>query len=175
MIIDLGCGASKREGAVGVDIGPFPGVDVIHDLNQRPYPFEDGVAREMFLDNVLEHLDDVIGTMEELHRIGRPGCRVRVDVPYFRSSGAATDPTHRHFFTPDSFAYFDPAHPFSARYGYTSVRFAVDSITYNERFGPQGPRARLARYATAHRDRYETYLAPLAPLDELTFELRVVK
>jgi len=175
VILDLGCGTSKRDGAVGVDIAPFPGVDVVHDLNRRPYPFENDVADDISLDNVLEHLDDVVGTMEELHRIGRPGCRVRIDVPYFRSSGAATDPTHRHAFTPDSFAYFDLAHPFSDRYGYTSVRFAVESITYNERFGSRGPRAHLARYATSHRTRYETYLAPLFPLDELTFELRVVK
>ncbi|HOT81181.1 MAG TPA: hypothetical protein PKY13_14395 [Microthrixaceae bacterium] len=175
MILDLGCGSSKRPGAVGVDIGPFPGVDVVHDLNRHPFPFEDGVADEIYLDNVLEHLDDVIATMEELHRIGRDGCRIRIDVPYFRSRWAAMDPTHVHAFTPESFAYFDPTHPFSERYGYSAVRFDVESVVYNERFPARGPRALVARFANRRAERYESYLAPIIPLDELTFTLRVRK
>lgn len=175
MILDLGCGTSKRPGAVGVDIGPFPGVDVVHDLNRYPYPFDEDSADDISLDNVLEHLVDVVATMEELHRLGRDGCRVRIDVPYFRSRWAAGDPTHLHAFTPESFAYFDPAHPFSSRYGYSSARFAVESVVYNERFPRRGPKAIVAKYANRNVDRYESYLAPIIPLDELTFVLRVVK
>lgn len=175
MILDLGCGMTKRDGAVGVDVLPFPGVDVVHDLDVLPYPFEDDVAERIYLDNVLEHLTDVVGTMAELHRIGRPGCRVRIDVPYYRSRWAAMDPTHLHAFTPESFAYFDPEHPFSERYGYTAARFAVDSVVFNERFPARGPRAAVARLANRSPERYENYLSSILPLDELTFELRVVK
>ena len=175
MILDLGCGTTKRAGAVGVDIAPFPGVDVVHDLNVYPYPFDDDSADDIALDNVLEHLEDVIATMEELHRIGRDGCRIRIDVPYFRSRWAAVDPTHLHAFTPDSFAYFDPAHPFSTRYGYSPARFAVESVVYNERFPTRGVRAAVAAFANRHHERYESSLAPLFPLDELTFHLRVRK
>lgn len=175
MILDLGCGSTKRAGAIGVDVAAFDGVDVIHDLNARPFPFDDGAADEIYLDNVLEHLDDVIATMEELHRIGRDGCLVRIDVPYYRSQWTAIDPTHRHSFHPESFAYFDPDHHFSRRYGYSPARFRVESVVYNERFPSAGLRGALARYATRHHSRYEARLAPILPLDELTFRLRVMK
>ena len=41
MLLDLGCGKSKRSGAIGVDIIESEVVDVVHDLNEYPYPFAD--------------------------------------------------------------------------------------------------------------------------------------
>src|SRR5207244_5485059 len=116
LVLDLGCGRRKRAGAVGVDVNPASGADVIHDLNRAPYPFDNRTIDEVYLDNVLEHLDDVVAVMEEIYRICRPGARVRIDVPYFRSRWAAVDPTHRHQFSVLSFAYFDPRHPFFDQY-----------------------------------------------------------
>jgi hypothetical protein len=175
LILDLGCGTRKREGAVGVDYNPNSAADVIHDLGQFPYPFETSSADEIYLDNVLEHLPDVVATLDEIHRIGRDGCQVRIDVPYFRSRWASVDPTHRHSFTADSMSYFDPAHSFFERYHYSESRFGVESVTFNERFASSGPRAWLARFANRWPARYEAYLAPAMPLDELTFKLRVIK
>ena len=175
MILDLGCGSTRRAGAIGVDVNPASGADVIHDLNVFPYPFESSSAEAIYLDNVLEHLEDVVATMEEVHRIGQGGCIVRIDVPYFRSRWSALDPTHRHAFTSGSMAYFDPAHPFFSQYGYSRARYAVDSVTFNERFPTRGVRGLLARAATRWPERYEQHVAPLLPLDELTFKLRVIK
>ncbi|MHB8641259.1 MAG: class I SAM-dependent methyltransferase, partial [Candidatus Acidiferrales bacterium] len=62
MILDLGCGSKKRPGATGVDINPASGADVIHDLDVVPYPFESSTADEIYLDNVLEHLANVVTT-----------------------------------------------------------------------------------------------------------------
>src|SRR3546814_5212709 len=107
-ILDLGCGTRKRPGSVGMDINPATGADIIHDLEIFPYPFDDSTFDEIYVDNVLEHLDNVIATMEELHRITKPGGLVKIIVPYFRARWSYIDPTHRHFFTTDSFAYFDP-------------------------------------------------------------------
>jgi SAM-dependent methyltransferase len=175
MILDLGCGSRKREGAVGIDVSESSSADVIHDLNEFPYPFETSSAEQIYMDNVLEHLDNVIATLEEVHRLGQPGCRVRIDVPYFRSKWAAIDPTHRHFFTPESMAYFDPSHPFFEQYHYSSAKFSVDRVVYNERFPGTGLRGALARFANRWPERYEQYLSSVFPLDELTFFLRVVK
>ena len=55
--IDFGCGKSKKDGFIGVDILKLDEVDVVHDLNKKPYPFKDNVATEIYMDNVLEHLD----------------------------------------------------------------------------------------------------------------------
>lgn len=174
-IVDLGCGTNKRPGAVGVDGNPAARPDVVHDLDVFPYPFDANSFDEIYLDNVLEHLADVIATMEEIHRIGRPGALVRIDVPYFRSRYAAVDPTHRHAFTAESFAYFDPAHPFFDQYRYSPATFTVERVTFNERFPARGLRALVARYANRKPIAYESRLSPFLPLDELTFRLRVRK
>jgi SAM-dependent methyltransferase len=175
VILDLGCGNRKVNGAIGVDINAASGADVIHDLNVVPYPFDTSSADEIYLDNVLEHLDDVVGTLEEIHRVGRPGCRVRIDVPYFRSRWAALDPTHRHAFTAESMGYFDPRNPLFSQYQYSRARFHVDEVIFNQRFPSGGFRGLLARGANRWPGRYEQHIAPVLPLDELTFLLRVVK
>jgi len=174
-IVDLGCGTSKRPGAVGVDSNPAAHPDVVHDLEVFPYPFDDSSFDEIYLDNVLEHLNDVIGTMEEVHRIGAPGALVRIDVPYFRSRWAAIDPTHKHVFTVESFAYFDPTHAFFDRYRYSRATFGLERVSFNERFPRRGIRAVVARFANKRPTAYEERLSSLLPLDELTFRLRVMK
>jgi SAM-dependent methyltransferase len=129
---DLGCGNKKREGAVGIDFNRRTAADIVHDLNEFPYPLEDASFDEVYLDNALEHLEDVIRVMEEVHRILVPGGLVKVIVPYFRSTWAFVDPTHRHFFTVQSFAYFDPDHLICQRYDYLLARFKTERIVFNE-------------------------------------------
>jgi predicted SAM-dependent methyltransferase len=60
MKLNLGCGLKRIEGFTGVDIIKTPAVDVVHNLDVFPYPFADNSAEEIIMDNVLEHLDDVI-------------------------------------------------------------------------------------------------------------------
>ena len=101
-VLDLGCGKKKRDGAIGVDWSDRHDADVIHDLNEFPYPFENSMFDEIYIDNTLEHLDDVMRVMEEIYRICKPGGLVKVIVPYFRSVWASIDPTHKTFFTVSS-------------------------------------------------------------------------
>lgn len=175
LILDLGCGTAKLPGATGVDLNPKSDADVFHDLNVVPYPFEDSVADEIHLDNVLEHLDDVIALLGEFHRIGASGALVRIVVPYFRSRWAAIDPTHKHAFTVSSFDYFDPDRPFFDQYRYSDATFRVEQVTFNENWPATGARGLVARYANKNPERYETRLSHLLPLDELTVRLRVLK
>ncbi|MQL52258.1 methyltransferase domain-containing protein [Desulfofundulus thermobenzoicus] len=72
-ILDLGCGPNKLPGAIGVDIRPGPVVDVVHDLNVYPWPFADNEFDLVYASHVLEHLDDVVRAVEEIHRITKPG------------------------------------------------------------------------------------------------------
>ena len=73
---DIGCGLQKIPGAIGRDNNPASQADVFHNLDQFPYPFEDNQFDRIYGTDVLEHLDDVIRTMEEIDRIGRPGGEV---------------------------------------------------------------------------------------------------
>lgn len=175
MILDLGCGGSPRDGAIGVDVDPAFGSDVVHDLNTFPYPFETGSAEGVYLDNVLEHLDDVIAVMEEIHRLSADGALVTVIVPYFRSRWSAIDPTHQHQFTVDSFAYFDHGDELWRRYRYTDVEFEVESVRFNVGWPISGLRGSLVKWANRNPQRYESRVSTFLPLDELTFELRVRK
>lgn len=131
-ILDLGCGKKKRQGSIGVDYSDRHDADVIHNLNVFPYPFMDNEFDEIYLDNVLEHLHDPMRVMEEVHRISKAGGQVKVIVPYFRSAWAFIDPTHQHFFTVDSFAYYDPDHLICQRYDYVKTRFKVERVVFNE-------------------------------------------
>lgn len=94
MKLDIGCGTSKKDGYLGVDKLSLPGVDIQHDLNIFPYPFESGSVDEVWMDQVLEHLDEPVKVIEEIYRICKNEALVTIGVPYFRSFYSVIDPTH---------------------------------------------------------------------------------
>lgn len=120
--LNLGCGRQYRQDWINCDLATSVRTDKCFDLNRFPYPFEDGVAVEILMDNVLEHLDDVIKVVEECHRILKVGGRLRIMVPYGKTDWALQDPTHKHYFTEKSMDYFRPDFPFNF---YTHARFHV--------------------------------------------------
>ena len=174
-ILDLGCGNRKREGSIGIDINPKTNADVIHNLNDFPYPFEDSKFDEIYADNVIEHLNDVIKVMEELYRIGKPGGLIKVDVPYFRAHWAYIDPTHKHFFTTQSFSYFDPQHINNKLFPYSSVTFKIEKIIFNEKISSRIIKSIVKSFANKYPILYETYIISILPMDELSFYLRIIK
>lgn len=107
MKINLGCGQKYLLGYVNCDILDSVRADKYFSLNLFPYPFPDSCAEEILLDNVLEHVDDVILVMHELHRISSNNCDIHIYVPYAKSDWAFQDITHKHFFTENSMDYFD--------------------------------------------------------------------
>lgn len=124
-ILHLGCGSTKRAGAIGVDVLPLPGVDVVHNLNSFPYPFANGEFSLVVAEHVLEHLEDVVSVVEEIHRILKPGGRLEIICPHFSSADTFTDITHKHFITSRSFDYFVPGSDLY-KYGYSQkAKFRV--------------------------------------------------
>lgn len=171
-VLDLGCGKKKRAGSIGVDYSTRYDADIVHDLNIFPYPFEDNEFDEIYLDNVLEHLDHPIQVMEEVHRICRLDGKVKVIVPYFRSVWAYIDPTHKHFFTVDSFAYFDPRHIIHQRYDYTDAKFLVEKIVFDETLNIRWSKRLMVKFANKFPRKYEFFLSHLYPLDDITYYLK---
>jgi predicted SAM-dependent methyltransferase len=104
--LNLGCGNRVLKGYVNLDIEKRDGVDVVHNLDVYPYPFKDNEFDEILADNVLEHLNDTIGVMKELHRILKKGGRLTIRVPYYLHPNAWIDPTHKKCLTEDTFRYF---------------------------------------------------------------------
>ena len=79
-ILDVGCGANKYEGAIGLDNNPRTAADVIHDLGEIPYPFPDDEFDLIVSSHVVEHVPDVMAFVGELHRIAKPGANGRVSM-----------------------------------------------------------------------------------------------
>jgi hypothetical protein len=176
--LDIGCGSSKRIGYIGVDRIAFDCVDVMHDLNTTPYPFEDNFADEIVLDNVLEHLDDPIAVIHELHRISKSNCKITIIVPYFRSFYSIIDPTHKNFFGYYYFFYFDKSHEFSQKYRYFNIFFNVLSVKFDTCFnGDQISlfHKALRKFANMYPVQYESKISHLFPLSSIEYVLEVQK
>lgn len=105
--LNLGSGDNLFEGFKNVDIKEHaPNVDISHDLNVYPWPFEDNSVDEIYMFQCLEHLDDHNRAMKEIYRILKPGCRAKITVPHFTWHFAFHDPTHKHFFGYYTFQYY---------------------------------------------------------------------
>jgi SAM-dependent methyltransferase len=129
--LHLGCGTHLLEGYLNVDAGVIPGIDLVHDLREFPWPFDDEQFEEVIAVDVLEHLPDTIRTMEELYRITKPGSLVQIRVPYFNAWDAWFDPTHLKLFNENSFDFFDPRTEVRRmRSYYTHARFQILKIAY---------------------------------------------
>ncbi|GIP21687.1 class I SAM-dependent methyltransferase [Paenibacillus sp. J22TS3] len=95
--VDLGCGPAKRTGFVGVDRFPLPGVDIIGDLNER-LPFEDDTVDLVYASHSLEHVSDLMFTMNEIYRICKHGAQVCIVVPYSEQKLNYANPYHLQVF-----------------------------------------------------------------------------
>jgi len=67
--------------AINLDIATSVRPDVACDLDSRPWPFLDSQFSEVFAYDVIEHCDNVIATMEEIHRVSTDGAMVHITVP----------------------------------------------------------------------------------------------
>ena len=177
--LDLGCGKKKRPGFWGMDVLQASSADVLGDLNRLPLPFRTSSFAEIVADNCLEHVAEPLRVMEELHRIGQPGARVEIIVPYFRSRWAFADPTHASFFSVNSFSYLDVAHPHFERYAYSRCGFVMERRVFNRGLTFSGVLKRpiqfVTRLANRFPEHYEAYFSQLWPLDQISFLLRVKK
>jgi len=122
-IIHLGCGKTKIPNSLGVDSIKIKGfVDVVHNLNTFPYPFQTNSIDEIHMYHVLEHLENPIKVLEEIHRILKLAGKLYFRVPHFSSMGAFTDITHKRPFGYSSFDVFEEKDSLSF---YTKARFKI--------------------------------------------------
>jgi predicted SAM-dependent methyltransferase len=110
MILNVGCGNRILEDAINLDRTKHrPEVDVVHDLNVTPWPFEDGQFEKIVALAVLEHLDiDLFASFAECWRLLKPGGQLVVKLPLVTGKNAYDDPSHRWFFSLRSLDQFCP-------------------------------------------------------------------
>jgi SAM-dependent methyltransferase len=169
-ILNLGAGKKRRSDAINVDLVPHTNPELVWDLNRQPWPLPSDHFEEVLAHDVIEHLDNVISTMEEIHRVCAPGAIVRITLPHFSCANAFTDPTHRHYFSWSSFHYFTGENQWEF---YTGCRFKrVASHLY---FYPTLVNKLVWRLANRYPESYERRWAWIFPAWFLSFELEVVK
>src|ERR1700684_116107 len=89
-------------------MNPQTAADVLCHLDRGKLPFEDNSFDQVRAVHLIEHVEDVIATMEELHRVARPGGTIFLVTPHYTDASSYTDPTHRRHLSSDSFHYFYP-------------------------------------------------------------------
>lgn len=110
--VDLACGQNKREGFVGMDIAKCEGVDIVRDVLDFPWPFDDGEVEELHSSHFVEHIGydegrDLLAFMNEAYRVAAPGATFTIIHPFCKSVRAFQDPTHRRFIPAETWSYFD--------------------------------------------------------------------
>jgi SAM-dependent methyltransferase len=108
--LDLGCGGNKQEGFVGMDKRKVKGVDIVHDIQEFPWPIPDNICSMILFSHVWEHVEPKfrIQLMDEMWRILKPSGQLLLSCPYYQSFGATQDPTHYTCPNEATFTYFDP-------------------------------------------------------------------
>ncbi len=176
MKLNLGCGLDIKKGYVNLDSVKLPGVEIIWDLDKTPYPFKNGTFEEIYASHVLEHVKDLSVTLDELCRISKKGGRLIVRVPYFSNPGAFGDPTHKRFFTYNTFDYFTSDGVLSY---YTCARVEIKSRKI-VLLTSKNPLVRIFGFVPqslvdVFPSVYQRLFSYWLPAAELRFELEVVK
>ncbi|MDT8384903.1 MAG: class I SAM-dependent methyltransferase [Gammaproteobacteria bacterium] len=176
--LDIGCGKCKTVNCVGVDRVSLEGVDVVHNLDQFPWPFKENSFDVLFSNHFLEHVDDILGTLAEIHRIAKPNARVNVRVPHYASDNFHSDLTHKVAFGYRSFDHFSINERIAYDF-YSDFKFEI----LHRRLKFMGPDVRFDPFKWLGIEAlvnlipriYERFFVYFLPPVEIQFQLRVIK
>jgi len=102
--LNLGCGLNHLSDYTNIDREQVATPDMLVDLEQFPWPWEDNTIEIIRLHHVLEHLGEKTEAykriMQEMYRICTPNACIRIAVPFFRHDNFWADFTHVRVITP---------------------------------------------------------------------------
>ena len=119
-ILNLGAGNVILPGAVNHDRSQHrPEIDVVHDLDVLPWPWEGGTFDVIVARAVLEHLRmTLLESVGECYRIMAPGGRLVLKLPSWRHATSWLDPTHYWKFDLRTPEIFDPDTEYGQAYSF---------------------------------------------------------
>lgn len=166
-----------------IDIRTNVGATVVHDLEVFPWPFADAIFDFVLGEHILEHLQDTTRTLEEICRICKQGATVELTVPYFRSKWQAFDPIHKNEFAAWSIYYYIPNVELGKRkirlyetYTHShSAKFKMKKFVWHKGIDQTWFQKLLISISYWDMEFYEDKLAPMFPLECMTWELEVLK
>lgn len=181
--LNLGGGLRPLPGYYHLDLVDLPGVDIQADLNEPLDKLPDGSVDAIHCRHLLEHIDNFLPLLEELHRVVRPGGEIDIRVPHFSNPYGYSDPTHVRFFGLYSFFYFtDPDKQPRRKVPafYSRCRFQVGNVNIrlmHETWFDKAVRAVLQPLVNLSRnwqDWYERRLCRLFPANEIQYRISPV-
>lgn len=111
MKLNIGSGMKRFHMRDYVNVDILPDADKVFDLTSGPWPWASDSINYIRADNLLEHFDndEFVFVMNEAHRVLIPHGAFWLRVPDAERwpDGAFGDPTHKRYFFPRSFYYFD--------------------------------------------------------------------
>jgi SAM-dependent methyltransferase len=109
IILNIGCGGTKKKGVFGIDCLLEVRPDIAADV-ENGLPIRSQSVDLVYANHVLEHVQNLEGLLGEIYRILRPEGCLRLFVPHFSNAYGHSDYTHKRLFGVFTFSYFTPAH-----------------------------------------------------------------
>ncbi len=182
--LDLGAGLSKKADHYGVDHLELPGVDIVADLNEPLSGLPDDSVQSIHSRHTLEHVENFLPLMAELHRTCRPGAEIEIIVPHFSNPYFYSDPTHVRSFGLYTMSYLMdearqpgrkvPAFYTKTRFSLIGVRFDFYRTSLLDRIVVPFLRG-LVNLSFTTQEMYERRWVWLWPAWQIRYRLRVEK
>lgn len=100
--VDLGCGAKKRGDFfwIGVDIYPYPCVDIVRDIEEQGLPLCDCCVDVVYASHFMEHTKNMVFVMDEIWRVLKRDGLLEMINPWWESKFAFMHPDHKRLIHP---------------------------------------------------------------------------
>ncbi len=170
--IDIGVGRDKIEkGWITVDCFDYVNPDILHNLDEFPYPFKDDSVDEVKAKKIIEHLKNRMEALTEILRICKVGAKVEVFVPHWSHTLAWNNLQHTRGFSIQSFDMY--------REQYANVNGKYFQVEKAEYFAYMTKLPWLGKFNQWLANKYptltEVILCKFMPVQAVRFNLRVVK
>ena len=131
--LDLACGTNKQPGCLGMDMRDVKGVDIVHNMEDIPWPLPDDTFDLIIASHIVEHLKPwlMFDIFNEIWRVMQVGGRLMIVTPYAMAPSFHQDPTHIHGWVEATPTYFDPEHPSGLYEIYEPKPWKIDICTWH--------------------------------------------
>jgi len=174
--LNVGCGRDIKKDYVNLDKIKAKGVDVVHELNNFPYPFKDNTFDEIYASQIIEHLNNPEKFIKELWRISRKNAKILIGTVHFSSPCVWGDITHKRPFQSDTMNWCNIKHMNNGNLSLIDAneeRFNIkQTIHFRYFFKPLKYLVNINRYTQLI---YERYFSGIFRADGQSYEMEVIK